>query len=76
MVAELVDAGVDLLFVWGGDGTVRQCIEAVGTAPITLAILLPAQGICLPAVSGSPRTSWKPSASASRDATGRSTSAQ
>lgn len=39
MVAELIDAGVDLLFVWGGDGTVRQCVEAVGTAPVTLAIL-------------------------------------
>jgi diacylglycerol kinase (ATP) len=39
MVTELMDAGVDLLFVWGGDGTVRQCIEAVGAAPVTLAIL-------------------------------------
>jgi len=39
LVAELVDAGVDLLFVWGGDGTVQQCINAVGTAPVTLAIM-------------------------------------
>ena len=39
MVAELVDAGVDLLFVWGGDGTVQQCINAVGAAPVTLAIM-------------------------------------
>lgn len=39
MVAELVDAGVDLLFVWGGDGSVQRCIDAVGKAPITLAIL-------------------------------------
>jgi len=38
-VAELVDAGVDLLFVWGGDGTVQKCIDTVGKAPITLAIL-------------------------------------
>ena len=39
MVAELIDAGVDLLFVWGGDGTVQKCIDTVGKAPITLAIL-------------------------------------
>lgn len=39
LVAELVDAGVDLLFVWGGDGTVQQCINAVGTAPVALAIM-------------------------------------
>ena len=34
-----MDEGVDLLFVWGGDGTVQQCINAVGTAPVTLAIM-------------------------------------
>jgi diacylglycerol kinase (ATP) len=39
MVAELADAGVDLLFVWGGDGSVQRCIDTVGKAPITLAIL-------------------------------------
>lgn len=38
-VAELVDAGVDLLFVWGGDGSVQKCIDTVGKTPITLAIL-------------------------------------
>jgi diacylglycerol kinase (ATP) len=39
LVAELVEEGVDLLFVWGGDGTVQQCVDAVGTAPVTLAIM-------------------------------------
>lgn len=38
-VAELIAAGADLLFVWGGDGTVRRCLNAVGAAPVTLAIL-------------------------------------
>jgi diacylglycerol kinase (ATP) len=38
-VDELVEAGVDLLFVWGGDGMVQRCIDAVGKAPVTLAIL-------------------------------------
>ncbi|MGE5226394.1 MAG: diacylglycerol/lipid kinase family protein [Planctomycetaceae bacterium] len=38
-VRKLVDDGVDLLFVWGGDGTVQRCIDALGTAPVTLAIL-------------------------------------
>jgi YegS/Rv2252/BmrU family lipid kinase len=39
LVAELVDEGVDLLFVWGGDGTVQQCINAIGTEPVSLAIM-------------------------------------
>jgi diacylglycerol kinase (ATP) len=38
-VRKLVEDGVDLLFVWGGDGTVQRCIDALGTAPVTLAIL-------------------------------------
>jgi diacylglycerol kinase (ATP) len=39
MVAKLVRAGVELLFIWGGDGSVQACIDAVGKAPVTLAIL-------------------------------------
>jgi YegS/Rv2252/BmrU family lipid kinase len=31
--------GVDLLFVWGGDGMVQRCIDAVGEDPVALAIL-------------------------------------
>jgi diacylglycerol kinase (ATP) len=31
--------GADLLFVWGGDGMVEQCIDAVGDAEVALAIL-------------------------------------
>lgn len=38
-VHELVDEGVDLLFVWGGDGTVQRAIDAVAGKPVTLAIL-------------------------------------
>ena len=38
-VKELLDAGADLLFVWGGDGTVQRAIDAVGGRPVTLAIL-------------------------------------
>jgi len=38
-VAELVDAGVETLFVWGGDGTVQQCIDALRSASPALAIL-------------------------------------
>ena len=40
---EAVDAGADLLFVWGGDGTVQRCIDAVadmttdgGAVPIAI----------------------------------------
>jgi diacylglycerol kinase (ATP) len=28
-MAELVDKGVDTVFVWGGDGTVQRCIDAL-----------------------------------------------
>ena len=38
-VDELVQQGVDLLFVWGGDGTVQRAIDAVAGKPVTLAIL-------------------------------------
>ena len=38
-VDELVDGGVDLLFVWGGDGTVQRAIDAVVGRPVTLAIM-------------------------------------
>jgi YegS/Rv2252/BmrU family lipid kinase len=38
-VGKLIDDGVDLLFVWGGDGMVQRCIDAIGKAPVTIAIL-------------------------------------
>jgi YegS/Rv2252/BmrU family lipid kinase len=38
-VRDAVDGGADLLFVWGGDGMVQRCIDAVGDAPVILAIL-------------------------------------
>lgn len=39
IVAELIDAGVELLFVWGGDGTVQACIDAIGDAAVSVALL-------------------------------------
>jgi YegS/Rv2252/BmrU family lipid kinase len=38
-VKRALDEGADLVFVWGGDGMVQRCIDAVGDAPVTLAIL-------------------------------------
>jgi YegS/Rv2252/BmrU family lipid kinase len=38
-VREALDGGADLLFVWGGDGMVQRCIDALGDAPVVLAIL-------------------------------------
>lgn len=32
-------AGADLLYVWGGDGTVQRCIDQVAGTDVTLAIL-------------------------------------
>jgi len=39
LVDELLEEGIDLLFVWGGDGIVQRCIDAIGKAPVTLAIV-------------------------------------
>lgn len=36
---KLLKKGVDLIFVWGGDGTVQRVIDAVAGAPVALAIL-------------------------------------
>jgi diacylglycerol kinase (ATP) len=36
---EALEAGADLLFVWGGDGTVQRCIDTVAGTGLTLAIL-------------------------------------
>jgi diacylglycerol kinase (ATP) len=36
---DLVDQGVDLLFVWGGDGTVQRAIDALAGRPVTIAIV-------------------------------------
>jgi len=38
-VREAIEGGADLLFVWGGDGMVQRCIDAVGDAPVAVAIL-------------------------------------
>ena len=38
-VENLADQGVDLLFVWGGDGTVQKAIDALAGRPVTLAVL-------------------------------------
>jgi YegS/Rv2252/BmrU family lipid kinase len=38
-VRRAIDAGADLLFVWGGDGMVQRCIDAVDGEPVTIAIL-------------------------------------
>ncbi len=36
---EAVKAGADLVFVWGGDGTVQKCIDALAGQGIAIAIL-------------------------------------
>jgi YegS/Rv2252/BmrU family lipid kinase len=38
-IRDLIDAGVDLLFVWGGDGMVQRALDTVRKAPVTLAIV-------------------------------------
>ncbi len=38
-VRQAVDEGAELLFVWGGDGTVQRCIDALEGASVPLAIV-------------------------------------
>ena len=38
-VREAIGNGADLVFVWGGDGSVQRCIDEATGSPVTLAIL-------------------------------------
>jgi YegS/Rv2252/BmrU family lipid kinase len=38
-IKEAVADGADLLFVWGGDGLVQRCVDALATTPTTIAII-------------------------------------
>jgi YegS/Rv2252/BmrU family lipid kinase len=38
-VKEAIENGADLVFVWGGDGTVQRCIDAAVGSAVVLAIL-------------------------------------
>ena len=38
-MGKLLKAGAELIFVWGGDGTVQRVIDAVAGTPATLAVL-------------------------------------
>ncbi len=38
-VKRLLDDGLELLFVWGGDGMVQRCIDALAGSEVALAIL-------------------------------------
>jgi YegS/Rv2252/BmrU family lipid kinase len=38
-VKRALDEGVDLLFAWGGDGTVQQCVDTMAGSEAALAIL-------------------------------------
>ena len=38
-VKEMMKEGADLIFVWGGDGTVQACVDVMAGSPATLAIL-------------------------------------
>jgi diacylglycerol kinase (ATP) len=39
MARRAVDEGADLLLLWGGDGTVQRCIDALAGSNVTIAIL-------------------------------------
>jgi hypothetical protein len=39
-------AGAEVIFVWGGDGMVQRCVDAVAGTEAVLAILRPARRTC------------------------------
>ena len=39
MARRAVDEGVDLLLLWGGDGTVQRCIDALSGSDVTVAVM-------------------------------------
>ncbi|WP_426574584.1 diacylglycerol/lipid kinase family protein [Aquihabitans sp. McL0605] len=38
-VRQAIDAGAELIFVWGGDGMVQRCIDELAGEPVTVAVL-------------------------------------
>jgi YegS/Rv2252/BmrU family lipid kinase len=54
-VQRAIDGGADLVFVWGGDGMVQRCIDAVGDEPVALAIVPAGTGNLLARNLGIPR---------------------
>ena len=75
-VEKLLDRGVDLLFVWGGDGSVQRVIDTVAGRPVTLAIVPAGTANLLATNLGIPQTSSRPCGSGSTGRTGSSTSAR
>ena len=39
LALQAIEDGAELIFVWGGDGTVQRCVDAVANSNVTLAIL-------------------------------------
>ena len=54
-VREAVDGGADLLFVWGGDGMVQACIDALRRPDVAIAILPAGTGNLLATSLGIPK---------------------
>ena len=41
-----LDQGADLIFVWGGDGTVQRCVDALAGEKVALAVLPAGSSSC------------------------------
>ena len=75
-VERALEAGADLIFVWGGDGTVQRCIDTVGRDRAQrLRSCRPARRTSSPRISRSPTRSRPRSRSASTGSGESSTSA-
>src|SRR6476660_5858216 len=38
-VRRALDEGAELLFAWGGDGMVQQCVDVLAGSPVSLAVI-------------------------------------
>ena len=73
-VRRALDEGADLVFAWGGDGTVRRCIGVLAGSTASLAVLPAGTANLSRPTSGSRRTSSEPSPSGCAATAGASTS--
>jgi YegS/Rv2252/BmrU family lipid kinase len=54
-VRRAMEAGTDLLFIWGGDGMVQRCVDALAGTPVPLAIVPAGTGNLLASNLGIPK---------------------
>ena len=74
-VERALDEGVELVFVWGGDGMVQRCVDVLAGSGVSLAIIPAGTANLFASNLGIPKTSKRQWRSGSTATVARSTSA-